>query len=195
MEILAWILKAAFLIVAVLMTFLILLQEGKGGGLAGLGGTKAAGVEGVTNPIRRATVWLAVIWFMLAITLGLLSTGGSLVNDAELFKASESTPAVESPDAATGAGDIELPVGVSPNDIHIEPGAGAVKTVDIPAEAKTGAVEATKTEAKTETEKTGEAKTEAAKTEEAKTEAPKTEAAKTESAKTEAAKTEAAKTE
>jgi len=58
-----------FVVVALLMTFLILLQEGKGGGLAALGGTKAAGVEGVTNPIRRATGYLAAMFFVLAIVL------------------------------------------------------------------------------------------------------------------------------
>ena len=56
----------------VLMTFLILLQEGKGGGLAALGGTKAAGVEGVTNPVRRATAYLAVIFFIMLVTLGVM---------------------------------------------------------------------------------------------------------------------------
>lgn len=57
----------------VLMTFLIMLQEGKGGGLAALGGTKAAGVEGVTNPIRRATAYLAALFFILAIALGIVN--------------------------------------------------------------------------------------------------------------------------
>lgn len=56
----------------VLMTFLILLQEGKGGGLAALGGTKAAGVEGVTNPVRRATAYLAVIFFVMLVALGVM---------------------------------------------------------------------------------------------------------------------------
>jgi protein translocase SecG subunit len=67
-SILTWL----FVIVALLMTFLILLQEGKGGGLTALGGTKAAGVEGVTNPIRRATGYLAGIFFILAMTIGVL---------------------------------------------------------------------------------------------------------------------------
>ncbi len=59
-------------LIGFLMTFLILLQEGKGGGLAGLGGTKAAGVEGVTNPIRRATAYMAALFFLLAIVLGIM---------------------------------------------------------------------------------------------------------------------------
>lgn len=73
MEILMMVLKGLFLLVALVMTFFILLQEGKGGGLAGLGGTKAAGVEGVTNPIRRATAVLSIIFFLLAILLGVMA--------------------------------------------------------------------------------------------------------------------------
>ena len=81
------ILSVAFVLVALLMTFLILLQEGKGGGLSALGGTKAASVEGVTNPIRRATGWLAGIWFVLAIVLGALhSSGQPLTSQADLDK-------------------------------------------------------------------------------------------------------------
>ena len=67
------ILTGLFIVSGAIMTFFILLQEGKGGGLTALGGTKAAGVEGVTNPIRRATVYLAVLFFVLAIVLGILN--------------------------------------------------------------------------------------------------------------------------
>lgn len=72
-ETIIFILKIAFVIVAALTSFLILLQEGKGGGLAALGGTKAASVEGVTNPIRRATGYLSAIFFLLAIILGCMA--------------------------------------------------------------------------------------------------------------------------
>jgi protein translocase SecG subunit len=59
--------KILFFIVALLMILAILLQEGKGGGLAALGGTRAEGViSGPTNPIRRATVVLAVLFLLLA---------------------------------------------------------------------------------------------------------------------------------
>src|SRR5438552_4108064 len=61
-----------FVLIGFIMTFFILLQEGKGGGLAALGGTKAAGVEGVTNPIRRATAYLAGLFFILAVILGIM---------------------------------------------------------------------------------------------------------------------------
>ena len=67
------VLTGLFVLTGAIMTFFILLQEGKGGGLTALGGTKAAGVEGVTNPIRRATVYMAVLFFALAIILGILN--------------------------------------------------------------------------------------------------------------------------
>jgi protein translocase SecG subunit len=51
----------AVLVIAFLLILLILIQEGKGGGLAALGGTKAAAVEGTTNPVRTATAYLSAM--------------------------------------------------------------------------------------------------------------------------------------
>ena len=65
--------KGLFLAVAVIMTFFILLQEGKGGGLVSLNGTKASESVGVTNPIRRATAVLAIAFFVMATLLGILA--------------------------------------------------------------------------------------------------------------------------
>ncbi len=101
------ILKFMLVLVAVLMTFFILLQEGKGGGLAALGGTKAAAVEGVTNPIRRATAWLAVIFFLLAILLGILNRAPT-----SLYVGEKPAPGSE-----TEANDIDAPpVDNAPNN-------------------------------------------------------------------------------
>ena len=98
-----WILVGLLLFVSVLMTFFILLQEGKGGGLTALGGTRAAGVEGVTNPIRRATAVLAVIWFLCAGALAVASRG----------KGGETTNALyENP--ATKKKDDDKPAGQPP---------------------------------------------------------------------------------
>jgi preprotein translocase subunit SecG len=72
-ETLAFILTILFVVISAAMLFFILLQEGKGGGLSALSGTRAAGVEGVTNPIRRFTAILTVIFFVLAVGLGLLN--------------------------------------------------------------------------------------------------------------------------
>jgi protein translocase SecG subunit len=91
-----------FVLVSLLMTFLILLQEGKGGGLTALGGTKAAGVEGVTNPIRRATGYLAGLFFILAITIGVWHRPTKSSFEAE--NTAETPPAATSNGAASKAG-------------------------------------------------------------------------------------------
>ena len=67
------VLTGVLVLVGAFMTFLIMLQEGKGGGLTALGGTKAAGIEGVTNPIRRATAYMAGLFFLLAIALAMIN--------------------------------------------------------------------------------------------------------------------------
>ncbi|MCZ7649375.1 MAG: preprotein translocase subunit SecG [Planctomycetota bacterium] len=177
-DILMWILNAAFILTGLLMTFLILLQEGKGGGLAGLGGTKAAGVEGVTNPIRRATAWLSAVWFLLAIMLGMLSLRAERTDREGLFDNATALESTEKDKQEESAGPAEA----EPPPAKTE--APAAKT----GEAKTEPAG----EAKTPEAKTEEPKTEAAKTPETKTAAPAEE--KTGEAKTEAApeaKTEA----
>jgi len=200
MDILLVVVKWAFILVGVLMTILILLQEGKGGGLAGLGGTKAAGVEGVSNPVRRATAYMAGLWFLLAIVLGTyaIRTGGRNVN---IESGEETKPAATSPANDMPAGGPAL----NPAQPPTEP------KVNVPAPA---GVPAGKSETPTKTDAPKEApaksdvpaapgKTDAppapAKTEAAPTEAPK-EAPKVEApAKTDApavpAKTDAAPTE
>ena len=55
-----------YALVALLLVGAILIQEGKGGGLAALGGTRAETAFGASNPIRRLTVALAIIFFLLA---------------------------------------------------------------------------------------------------------------------------------
>jgi protein translocase SecG subunit len=166
------ILMGLFVAVAVLMTFLILLQEGKGGVLAALGGTKAAGVEGVTNPIRRATAWLAGIFFLVAVILGVLHRPEKSV--LEFDKDAGTTSAAP----------------ITPGTTPATPATPAPVTVPVPAKPVT-----TPPPAKTETPKTDAPKTEATKTETPTAETPKTEVPKTEEPKTEAPKTEAPKTE
>lgn len=58
-------------IVALLMLGAVLLQESKGGGLAALGGTRAESAFGASNPLRRLTVGLSIIFFLLASVLSL----------------------------------------------------------------------------------------------------------------------------
>jgi protein translocase SecG subunit len=65
----------AFGLTALLMVFAILLQEGKGGGLSALGGTQAESAFGSSNPIRRATVILSIVFFVLAGVLTYVRSG------------------------------------------------------------------------------------------------------------------------
>lgn len=55
-----------FFFVSFLIVGLVLLQEGKGGGLTGMS-TGMDGVMGAKNPLRRMTAWLFVIFVLLAI--------------------------------------------------------------------------------------------------------------------------------
>ena len=65
-----------------LMVFAILLQEGKGGGLSALGGTQAESAFGATNPIRRMTVVLAILFFLLAGFLSYMGRPDSVMSGA-----------------------------------------------------------------------------------------------------------------
>jgi protein translocase SecG subunit len=174
-----WGLTGLFVLVGVIMTFFILLQEGKGGGLAALGGTKAAGVEGVTNPIRRATAYLAVLFFALAVILGVLHRPKKGVFEEEPTEAAKAETSPATPDKKGGPNVILPPDAgkVGEPAKKDEPKAGEPKK-DEPKkdEAKKDepkAVEAKKDETKTEAPKTGEATKEAPKTEEAKKDEPK----------------------
>lgn len=57
-----------FFIVAFLIVGLVLLQEGKGGGLTGMS-TGMDGVMGAKNPLRRMTAYLFVFFVLLTISI------------------------------------------------------------------------------------------------------------------------------
>jgi protein translocase SecG subunit len=56
---------------ALLLIVIILLQESKGGGLAALGGTRAESAFGASNPLRRMTTVLSIVFLVLAGVLSL----------------------------------------------------------------------------------------------------------------------------
>lgn len=93
MELVHGLLVGVLLVCSVIMTFFILLQEGKGGGLSALQGTKGGNIEGVSNPVRRATVFIAAIWMLSAIFLGMLARGKSGETTDALFQNRPTTPA------------------------------------------------------------------------------------------------------
>jgi protein translocase SecG subunit len=82
------------------MILAILLQEGKGGGLSALGGTQAESAFGSSNPIRRATVVLAIMFFLLAGVLSFIR-GGRRVR----FGSGKAPPAEEATTESDVAGE------------------------------------------------------------------------------------------
>jgi preprotein translocase subunit SecG len=71
-------LTAIFVIVAFLLTFVILIQSGKGGGLAGIAGggmNSLFGGQGSAPLLTKATTILATVFMVIALVLGMLTRG------------------------------------------------------------------------------------------------------------------------
>ncbi|AQY01937.1 preprotein translocase subunit SecG [Microbacterium sp. NPDC088619] len=77
MEILEFVLQVVLGITSVLLTLLILLHKGRGGGLSdmfGGGMTSAVGSSGLAERnLNRFTVVLALAWFVAIVALGLIT--------------------------------------------------------------------------------------------------------------------------
>ncbi|QAY61540.1 preprotein translocase subunit SecG [Microbacterium protaetiae] len=77
MEILEFVLQVVLGITSLLLTLLILLHKGRGGGLSdmfGGGMSSAVGSSGLAERnLNRFTVVLALIWFVAVVALGLLT--------------------------------------------------------------------------------------------------------------------------
>lgn len=58
-----------FFLVGFLMLCLILLQEGKGGGLAAMGGAATDSVMGASNPLRRWTTYFFIAFVALSLAI------------------------------------------------------------------------------------------------------------------------------
>ena len=109
-------LMALHLIVCLCLVSVILVQSGKGGGLAGgaFGGATQTvfGGRGATDFITRATIVLGVMFFVTSLSLALITTRGnvggrSVVSEAAKRAAGTAPPAGTPP--ATGA-----PAGTAP---------------------------------------------------------------------------------
>lgn len=76
MSVLIIVLKAIVAVLSVLLSLLILLHRGKGGGLSDMFGgglTANAGTSGVAERnLNRWTVGIAVVWVLLIVTIGLI---------------------------------------------------------------------------------------------------------------------------
>jgi preprotein translocase subunit SecG len=93
--ILAFILKAIFVVTCILLILVILLQSGKGGDVSsafgGAGGQSAFGPRGPQKPLEKATAVLAGIFMVVALIFSLpdflqssvvTGSGGSAIGDA-----------------------------------------------------------------------------------------------------------------
>jgi protein translocase SecG subunit len=123
MAVLQWIAFVIYIIAGILMTLAILLQEGKGGGLAGLGGAHAEATFGATNPLRRFTVIMAVIFLFLASFLSFTGRGAQM-------KIKQEKPSQEAPAETAPTGDAK-PDEASKSDVNAQP----ANTGGTPAEA------------------------------------------------------------
>ncbi len=74
MEVLNVLLLMAYLIVAAVMVWIVLVQEPKttGGDLMGGGTTDLFAARGVTGGMYRLTVWLGIIFAALALLIGMV---------------------------------------------------------------------------------------------------------------------------
>ncbi|MEQ6897274.1 preprotein translocase subunit SecG [Microbacterium sp. KR10-403] len=77
MEILEFVLQVVLGITSLLLTLLILLHKGRGGGLSdmfGGGMSSAVGSSGLAERnLNRFTVVLALVWFIAIVALGLIT--------------------------------------------------------------------------------------------------------------------------
>lgn len=184
------------LIVSMFLMFVVLIQRGRGGGLAGAfggaGGQSAFGTK-AGDLFTWITVWTGIVWVLLAILAGWrlrVENEGSFVGGADRGDNAEiATPAGEKPEGQEP--------GPNP-DPEIKPAAIPTSTTDLP-KGKTAPATGTSTPAATGTSTPAATGTstpaKAPVTTPAKADASKTPAVKSEPGKSEPAKSEPAKTE
>jgi preprotein translocase subunit SecG len=97
LPILKVLLVTVFVVVALLMTFVILIQEGKGGGIAGAFGGAAAESFGVkAGSVNRFTAWLATLFIGVAVIYGAVS---AMQSEPLLGREPAPRPPAEAPSA------------------------------------------------------------------------------------------------
>ena len=101
-----------YVIVCGLLTLIILLQPGKGGGLGAMGGGGGGtmfGSRGAVGFLGKLTAWLAAIFMVIALLLARFSLEGSAVAPMAAARAAESAdPVSETSGGADGAAGIEV---------------------------------------------------------------------------------------
>ena len=108
-------LLALHLIVCLCLVAVILVQSGKGGGLAGgaFGGATQTvfGGRGAVDFITRATIVLGVLFFMTSLSLALITTRGNVGGRSVVSEAARRAAGAAPPAAAPATG---APAGTAP---------------------------------------------------------------------------------
>jgi preprotein translocase subunit SecG len=146
MNLLINLLLGMFVLVALLMVLVILMQRPKSEGLgAAFGGAVTENIFGAqtTNVLVKFTSWLAGIFFVLTFALSILYAHRSTADSAfrrELMKsqgAPQTSPASTAPHASPGSSPATAPVQASPGlepSVAPDSGAGVLPAGSAPAE-------------------------------------------------------------
>ncbi len=194
MEFLVWLGTFLLMFLSFFMIVLILLQRGRGGGLAGafggMGSQSAFGTK-AGDTFTRITVVVAIVWVLLAGGLGMAmrkvqggkSQGADLPSGTAKLEASDTGAQKPDLDGGSTLGGSKPEVTIPPLKEDEPKGSGPVLPKTEPAAPaktdETPKADAPKAEAgKTDAPKTEEPKADPAKAEEAKPEAPKVDAEK-----------------
>ncbi len=122
-----------FFFVCFFIISMILLQEGKGGGIAAIGGGAMDGVMGARNPLRRWTAYLSIAFVLLALIINYTISRRGLVDVPQGVETAQAAPA---PMATLPAANLVAPPAATPTTV----------TTPAPAAQPTPAPEAAKTE-------------------------------------------------
>ncbi len=125
---LATILLVLFVPVCILLILIVLLQAGKGGGLAGAfggaGGQTFLGARGAADFLGKLTIYLAVAFMLMALVLSFTYGRQGTINIREDTAVEETTetpagdtvPAQAEPTAETGQTQAQPASGTSPSE-------------------------------------------------------------------------------
>ena len=117
------------LLVCIALVGVVLMQSGKGGGLAGgaFGGSAQTvfGGRGATDFFTRATMVLAGVFFMTSVVLGLMSSNRATSSESVVQKAAKSAAASAPAPARPGpAGGVPAPAAPAGGGQPAAPAAG-----------------------------------------------------------------------
>jgi preprotein translocase subunit SecG len=115
------------ILVCISLIIVVLLQSGKGGGLAGgaFGGTAQTvfGGRGATDFMTRATMVLGVAFFATSLVLALLSSGTGPASRSLIQEEARRAPAAapQAPGGAPGQAPVQSPTQASPSQAPSQP--------------------------------------------------------------------------